>query len=136
MGISDIIDGLVARNLGLVTKAGALLDPLVDKVIVIGSLVYFIATIPMSNIIVPWIVLVVILRELLITELRSLGSVHGANMWGKLKTLGQNLCVISLLFLPFYPQIEQAVVALVYVMVALTILSGIIYLLEAGTSRQ
>ncbi len=59
-GISDVLDGYIARNFDMKTKLGALLDPLADKIVVFTILISF----AHKGIIPNWIVLALGLKEL------------------------------------------------------------------------
>ena len=87
--ITDIIDGYLARKWNLVSVAGAFLDPLADKLMVVTVLVMCIP----HNWLPAWLVAVLICRELTITGLRSIavseGLVLPASLLGKFKTATQ-----------------------------------------------
>src|ERR687889_803091 len=92
-GLTDALDGYFARLLGQSTVIGRQLDPLVDKVIVSGGFIYLL-TVEGTGL-APWMVTLIVTRELLIQWLRSLlegsGEAFGARSAGKLKTLFQCL---------------------------------------------
>ncbi|MCK9216377.1 MAG: CDP-alcohol phosphatidyltransferase family protein [Firmicutes bacterium] len=60
-GITDLMDGFIARKLDQVTKIGTILDPLADKMVLISVLTVFV----IKNKIEAWILLVMFLKELL-----------------------------------------------------------------------
>ena len=96
--ITDIVDGYLARKWDLVSPAGAYLDPLADKLMVITVLIMLI---PLAR--VPaWLVALLLCRELSITGLRSIASTLGialpADTLGKLKTSYQSTSLGMLLF--------------------------------------
>ncbi|MBM3335195.1 CDP-diacylglycerol--glycerol-3-phosphate 3-phosphatidyltransferase [Candidatus Sumerlaeota bacterium] len=98
--LTDIYDGKIARKRGLVSNFGRLMDPLADKLLVIGAFIAFVdlAFFP------AWFVIVILLREFLITGLRTLGSVQGrvipADTWAKQKTIWQMVTIfLALVFL-------------------------------------
>lgn len=97
--ITDGLDGYLARRLGQATAVGRQLDPLVDKVMVSAALIYLL-TVKGSGL-APWMVTVIVVRELLIQGLRSLlegrGQAFGAKWSGKLKTLFQCLAICAIL---------------------------------------
>jgi len=98
--LTDYYDGRIARARNLVTNFGKLLDPVADKVLVIGALVILMST---PGLHIPaWAVVIIIAREFLITGARSLaastGTVIGANIWGKTKAVIQMVYVF--VFLP------------------------------------
>lgn len=114
---TDMLDGYVARKKKLTSRAGAVLDPLADKLLVCGALIFL-----MKNGIDAWVVYVIIAREFLITGLRTLTeTIIVASMWGKAKTFVQMLAIgWALIGLPYLDQV-------MLVTVAITILSGLQY---------
>ncbi len=104
-GLSDILDGYLARKYNLVTDFGKLMDPLADKIFIVTM---FITALEIKSIPMPaWIVIIIICREFLVTGLRLLavskGEVIAADGWGKLKTFLQMMILIicGLLWLDF-----------------------------------
>ena len=65
-GITDIIDGRLARALGVESKLGKLLDPLADKILVLSALISFITL----DLVYAWIVILIILRDVVVTGIR------------------------------------------------------------------
>lgn len=98
--ITDFIDGYLARKWNQVTEFGKFLDPLADKVLVIGSFVTFILLNEQVEI---WMVFLIVLRDMLITFLRYLGIMQGKTVkttqMGKLKTVFQMGAIAILLSL-------------------------------------
>ncbi len=122
--LTDALDGHLARKHNLVTNFGKLMDPLADKLLVISALVAMIET----GIVPAWIVIVVISRELAITGFRQLaveqGKVIAASKLAKFKTISQMVFIIYAL-LGYFPLFNMP---LMFIMVALTALSGIEYI--------
>lgn len=90
---SDVLDGYLARRGNHVTAFGRIADPFVDKVLVLGAMV-FLAVMPWSRAWFPaWIVVVILAREFLVTGLRgyveSLGRQFPADWLGKVKMFTQ-----------------------------------------------
>lgn len=90
---SDVLDGWLARRNNLITAFGRIADPFVDKVLVMGAMV-FLAVMPWSRHWFPaWIVVVVLAREFLVTAIRgyveSLGAQFPADWLGKVKMFTQ-----------------------------------------------
>ena len=90
---SDVLDGWLARRGNQVTAFGRIADPFVDKVLVLGAMV-FLAVMPWSRSWFPaWIVVVILAREFLVTGIRgyveSLGSQFPADWFGKVKMVTQ-----------------------------------------------
>ena len=88
---SDAVDGKIARKFNAISTFGKFLDPIADKLLVLGVLCAFIEIGFVSA--VP--VLLILAREFLITGLRlgamSKGEVVAANWWGKVKTICQGI---------------------------------------------
>jgi CDP-diacylglycerol--glycerol-3-phosphate 3-phosphatidyltransferase len=98
-GITDYVDGEIARRYGMVTDFGKLMDPLIDKVMTAAA---FVSLVPLGAI-PAWVAIVVISREFLITGLRLLAGsknrVLAADPIGKHKTAWQFATVIFFLVL-------------------------------------
>lgn len=136
--LSDWFDGYIARRFNQATVLGRQLDPLVDKVTVIAVLVHLAAT-PHSGV-RPWMVSVILARELIIQALRShLESASvgfGAKMAGKLKMAVQCFAIIAVLVLFRQGQAENTDLTLIrdgllWLAVILTVYSGGAYLVRA-----
>jgi CDP-diacylglycerol--glycerol-3-phosphate 3-phosphatidyltransferase len=88
---TDWLDGYWARKYGQVTTLGRVFDPFVDKIIICGAFIYLAAT-PGSGM-VPWMAVVVVGREMLVTALRGFieqqGGDFSARAAGKLKMVFQ-----------------------------------------------
>jgi CDP-diacylglycerol--glycerol-3-phosphate 3-phosphatidyltransferase len=141
---TDWIDGYWARKYNQVTKVGRVFDPFVDKVIICGTFV-FLAAEPASGI-VPWMAVVVMGREMLVTGLRSFieqaGGDFSASFSGKLKMLLQCIAVgASLLALHFFSVggasnvpiwLSWTVTISVWIAMLSTIQSGVEYIFAAA----
>jgi CDP-diacylglycerol--glycerol-3-phosphate 3-phosphatidyltransferase len=95
--LTDVLDGYLARKLGVVSVLGKLIDPLADKLIVMACLVW---TVKMERM-PAWAVIVLLAREFSVTALRSVAASEGviisAGREGKTKTALQMLGIILLL---------------------------------------
>jgi CDP-diacylglycerol--glycerol-3-phosphate 3-phosphatidyltransferase len=140
-GLTDFIDGEVARRYGTVTNFGKLMDPLVDKIMMAAA---FISLVPLKA--VPaWAATTVVARDFLITGLRLMASANGkvlpAERLGKAKTSWQVVTVIFFLALLSASELRyadegstwwfrawhEAGPVLVWITVALTLYSGLGY---------
>src|SRR5262249_30670072 len=138
-GLTDFIDGEIARRYGVITNFGKLMDPLVDKIMVAAA---FISLVPLKA--VPaWAATTVVARDFVITGLRLMASAKGqvlpAERLGKQKTSWQIVTVVFFLGLLSIVELRYAsetstwwVLAwheagpvLVWITVALTIYSGV-----------
>src|SRR5208282_3901802 len=95
--ITDLLDGYLARKLGVVSVLGKFLDPLADKLIVMASLVWMV---PMGRI-PAWVVVLLLGRDIAVTGLRSVAASEGvviaAGEEGKAKTALQMIGIICLI---------------------------------------
>ena len=85
-GLTDLLDGYLARRYHWISDFGALMDPLADKIFVTGTMLMAVE----YRIIPAWIAIAVLFREFMVTGLRTLAAkkqiVIAADRWGKLKT--------------------------------------------------
>ncbi len=95
--ITDGVDGYLARRRGQITTLGMLLDPLADKLMVTAAFILLVAYNP--GIVAPWMAVLVIGREFLVSGLRSIAASEGftieASEIGKLKTVIQIVSVVA-----------------------------------------
>jgi CDP-diacylglycerol--glycerol-3-phosphate 3-phosphatidyltransferase len=138
-GLTDFIDGEIARRYGIITNFGKLMDPLVDKIMMAAA---FISLVPLKA--VPaWAATTVVARDFLITGLRLMASARGqilpAERLGKQKTSWQIITIIFFLALLSMAELRyanensiwwvrawtEAGPVLVWITVALTIYSAL-----------
>jgi CDP-diacylglycerol--glycerol-3-phosphate 3-phosphatidyltransferase len=97
--LTDYLDGALARRWNLVTSFGILMDPLVDKVLNASAFIFLVVYADLP----PWVVIVIIAREFLITGLRLLAGNKGvilpAEQLGKHKTIWQMMTIFFFLIL-------------------------------------
>ncbi|HZI32426.1 MAG TPA: CDP-diacylglycerol--glycerol-3-phosphate 3-phosphatidyltransferase [Candidatus Binatia bacterium] len=147
-GVTDFLDGRIARSRGLITNFGILMDPLADKIMTCSAFIAFVEGThlhPDAPVKVgAWMVVVIVARELAITGLRLLAAsknvVLAAERYGKHKTISQIVTIIALLvvdachewpaglqhlFAPWTPLFSKI---MLWVTVVLTAMSGLIYL--------
>jgi CDP-diacylglycerol--glycerol-3-phosphate 3-phosphatidyltransferase len=125
--ITDVLDGYLARKLGVVSVLGKFLDPLADKLIVMAALVWLV---PMGRI-PAWVVVLLLAREISVTGLRSVAASEGvvisAGHEGKTKTALQMIGIVALILgYPYhlsYLGIDLGVVDMVRVGEMLVLLS-------------
>lgn len=145
-GVTDFLDGHIARRQRLITNFGILMDPLADKIMVCSAFIAFVGL----GWIAAWMVVIIVARELAITGLRLLAAsrnvVLAAEGYGKHKTISQIVAIIAILVLHSYDQWGAAgratfgaeiygapwafwfTEAAKWVAVALTLVSGWLYL--------
>jgi phosphatidylglycerophosphate synthase len=165
--LTDLLDGYLARRWQVESAFGRIMDPFCDKVLVIGAFVYlagprFIipSDVPdgvqeylelnMITGVYPWMVAIILARELLVTgvrgELESGGAAFGANIFGKAKMLLQSITVPVILGITYwldpmttpeaYPWLTWPRDVLVYATVIVTALSGIPYVAQATRAMR
>jgi CDP-diacylglycerol--glycerol-3-phosphate 3-phosphatidyltransferase len=140
-GVTDFVDGEIARRYEHITNFGKLMDPLVDKIMIAAA---FISLVPLKAI-PAWAATTVVARDFLITGLRLMASAQGhvlpAERLGKQKTSWQVVTVIFFLALLSASELRygnegstwwlrawnQAGPILVWITVALTLYSGLGY---------
>jgi CDP-diacylglycerol---glycerol-3-phosphate 3-phosphatidyltransferase len=141
--LTDWLDGWWARKFNQMSAVGRALDPLTDKVL-IGSAFLFLIPVLEAGV-APWMVAVMIARELLITGIRgiveSTGAKFGADWFGKLKTILQCVVLVAVLLLltcrqeawlgEFDPALQRSYRVLLYAMLVATVGSGVQYLVKA-----
>lgn len=95
--LTDYLDGYFARKRNLASSFGMIMDPIADKVLVLGSFLAFVE----MRIIPAWMVAVVALREFMVTGVRMFalgrGKVLVAKTAGKHKTMSQMLTIFLIL---------------------------------------
>jgi CDP-diacylglycerol--glycerol-3-phosphate 3-phosphatidyltransferase len=140
-GLTDFIDGEIARRYAWVTNFGRLMDPLVDKIMIAAA---FISLVPLKAI-PAWVAITVVARDFLITGLRLMASAKGrilpAERLGKQKTSWQVITVVFFLTLLSVRELQfadeksawwlhawhEAGPVLVWITVVLTVYSGLGY---------
>jgi CDP-diacylglycerol--glycerol-3-phosphate 3-phosphatidyltransferase len=122
--LTDWVDGYLARSRGSITTFGKLMDPIADKLLVVAALVSLVSLDRLQA----WVAMVIIARELAVTMSRMAatgqGVVIAANRWGKVKTALQVLAIFLLIAVSGSPLWLDV---LVYVTVAVTVISGVEY---------
>lgn len=139
---TDVLDGYIARRYQLITQLGRILDPFVDKFITSGTFLFLLPH-PQSGV-TPWMVVIVLGREMLVTSLRGFLETQGADFSasasGKLKMFLQCAAATASL-LSMEPACAAWSVAglgfplardvLLWLMVAVTVWSGVDYVRRA-----
>lgn len=146
--LTDWLDGYLARRNNQVTALGRVLDPFVDKVLVCGAFVFFAGAGFVDSdgrnvtAVAPWMVVVIVGRELLVTGLRGFSEAQGrpfaADVFGKIKTITQMVTasVIMLCVAHAPPDETRSLFAgagevLLWLTIVTTSYSGLNYLYKA-----
>ncbi len=156
---TDFLDGYLARRWKVEGAFGRVVDPFVDKVLVLGSFIFFAGknftgpwtgangtTQNLTTItgVVPWMVVVILARELLVTSLRgsmeNSGEAFGAQLSGKLKMGFQSVTILVILLFVNYRDrlsgdaLREATLfrdVCIWGTVAITAISGLLYVRRA-----
>jgi len=139
--LTDMIDGKIARKYGLVTDFGKFMDPLADKFLVFSALLGILTNGYFSDLrtVFVWAAAIVIFRELAVTSIRLVaagksGMVIAASWLGKIKTVTQMTCIVTVLLepviFPFALFREHHLLSYITIaaMTVMTLWSGIDYL--------
>ena len=140
--VTDWLDGYFARKQGISSTLGRNLDPLVDKVLICGGYI-FLQPVEYAEL-APWMVTLVVARELIITSLRSFlenrGATFGADWLGKIKMVLQCAALLAVFITlearDCCPDVAAVLfglqVGLIYAMLLATASSGLQYLWRAA----
>lgn len=143
---TDFLDGKIARKYNMVTDLGKLLDPIADKLLILFALFLVVE----ANLIPVGFGAfcggIIIGRELLISAVRQIAASKGviiqANIYGKIKTFVQDialpmlmLCkmettIVEIFSQSFFNVYQIASWSLVAVATLLTLISGVVYLVQ------
>ena len=140
-GLTDMLDGKIARKYNLITDFGKFIDPLADKFMVISSQIAILVWMLLRGdvtlaLVFVWVVLIILLRELGVTSLRLVvagnsGIVVAASMLGKIKTVSQMAGTVVILLepmIPFFSENHILSYAVMAIMAFTTVFSGLDYL--------
>lgn len=157
-GLTDFLDGRIARQRNLITNFGVLMDPLADKILTCSAFIALVErhmqNIPDAGLMLgslalrpqveAWMVVIIVARELAITGLRLLAAsknvVLAAERYGKHKTVSQVVAIIALLVMEAYvewwpwlqgllkPWAPTFAMLVLWLTVILTATSGLVYL--------
>ena len=137
--LTDMLDGKIARKYNMITDFGKFMDPIADKLLICAAYTVFVQL----GICSAWVVILILAREFAVTSLRMIaagsGKVIAANYWGKVKTASQMAVTILVLILMevgswgvLPPNFPSAIICsvLIWISVALTVVSGAVYLVQ------
>ena len=157
--VTDFLDGYLARRWRVEGAFGRIVDPFVDKILVLGSFIFFggknfvVQQVPAPGLpqvlvtvtgVAPWMVVLILGRELLVTSLRGIGEAAGANFGarfsGKAKMVLQSATILMILLYVNYLEHQSRVVeqaahvvrdVFIWATILITLLSGLSYVRNA-----
>ncbi len=146
---SDYLDGMLARTLGAGSRLGQFLDPLADKILVIGT--FSVLAIRIPEVVPWWAVVVILLRDLAVTAMRSWAESRGRSLRtsgaARAKTAAQLTFLILMLVVLIGTSIPGAVgraaqtlvdssvlFVLLIIVVLITVATGVMYFIRQDYS--
>lgn len=154
--VTDALDGYLARKWNATSQFGRVMDPFADKILVVGAFIIlagpaFLWSTPLSpdsphvtylaSGVPPWIAIIILARELLITSLRAVlesqGRDFSASSTGKLKMVAQSIAVPLILLLLGVADVSPGtparviILSVAYTTAFITLLSGVPYVIRA-----
>ncbi|MCS7306601.1 MAG: CDP-diacylglycerol--glycerol-3-phosphate 3-phosphatidyltransferase [Thermoguttaceae bacterium] len=138
---TDWLDGWYARRYGQITFLGRILDPFADKVIICGAFIFLLVARPLVEMpwgLRPWMVVVIVGREMFVTAVRSFLEQRGVDFsarWsGKWKMFLQSVAIIAALCYLSWPEapalaqwLPGMVLLTLWAAVIQTVVSGLLY---------
>lgn len=137
-GLTDWLDGYIARKFNLSSNFGAFLDPLADKILVAGVLIMLVEHYRTLWITIP--AMIIICREIMVSGLRewmaSKGQRHKVSVAfiGKLKTTFQMGSIMGFMLLPIYGWLQWPSKVGIWIATLLTVISMGMYFYDARRS--
>ncbi len=126
---TDGLDGYIARARQSVTSFGRVMDPIADKLLIVAALISLVSL----DRVAAWVAMVIIAREFAVSGLRIWTGQQGVSIpsspLGKLKTVVQVAAVLALIAAS--DPDAAWVLVLLYVAVAITVVSGLQYFVFA-----
>jgi cardiolipin synthase len=136
-GVTDVLDGIIARRFGQKTSIGAALDPIADKLMMTSSIVILsLPQMEFHNTVPRWLMIVIIFRDVFIvvvslTVVLSIGwRVFRPSIYGKASTVMQVLTVLLVLFANWQHVVVPELTIVFYMTGLMTAFSGIHYLVR------
>ena len=138
-GVTDALDGLIARRAGQRTSLGAWLDPMADKLLLVTTfIVLTLPGIPLTNHIPLWLTVVVISRDIVIVGVVAIVNLavgprtFRPSMWGKLATATYIVTSIVVMYFNYQGYPSSLVAVFVYLSLAITLVSSFHYIFHAA----
>ena len=137
-GLTDALDGLLARVLNQKSKLGSVLDPIADKLLINTSFM----TLAVMKCLPGWLAMVVVTRDLLIIlgvmaiYMVDHKLIFSPTLIGKSTTLIQMVTILLALFRLFFHGISLYLLVFIWLTTCLTIISGLHYIYQAAKLRD
>lgn len=129
-GLTDVLDGFIARKFNFITNFGKLIDPLADKATQISTLIALL----FAGIIPNWILIVVFIKETIMIAgasfLYGKQLVVSSRWYGKLATVVFYIAIVASLIINYFNIAYHIDIYIYYVALALTIFALVMYFRE------
>jgi cardiolipin synthase len=136
-GITDALDGLIARRAGQRTSLGAWLDPMADKLLLVTTFVVLtLPAIPLTHHLPLWLTVLVISRDVVIVGVVAIVNMaigprtFQPSVWGKLTTATYIVTSVVVMFFNYRGQPSMLVDLFIWLSLTLTLISGVDYFLK------
>jgi cardiolipin synthase len=136
-GVTDALDGLIARRAGQRTSLGAWLDPMADKLLLVTTFVVLtLPQIPLTNHIPLWLTVIVISRDVVIVGVVVVVSLamgprtFKPSMWGKLATATFILTSVIIMYYNYRREQSLVVDLFIWISLTLTVISAADYFMK------
>jgi cardiolipin synthase len=136
-GLTDALDGLIARRAGQRTSLGAWLDPMADKLLLVSTfIVLTLPGIPLANHLPLWLTVLVISRDVVIVGVVAIVNLaigprtFRPSIWGKMATATFIVTSVAVMFYNWRRETSIVVEAFVWLSLALTVISSGDYFLK------
>jgi cardiolipin synthase len=136
-GVTDVLDGLIARRFGQKTSIGAVLDPIADKLLMTSSiLILSLPQMEFLNLVPRWLMVLIIFRDVfmlvvsLVVVLMAGFRVFTPSPYGKASTAMQVTTVIAVLYMNWRHLAVPELSVLFYMTGLMTVFSGLHYLVR------
>ena len=136
-GVTDALDGLIARRAGQRTSLGAWLDPMADKLLLVTTfIVLTLPSLPLANHIPLWLTVVVISRDIVIVGVVAIVNLavgprtFRPSIFGKLATATYIVTSVVVMYFNYLGRPSVIVDLMVWLSLALTLISSADYFLK------
>ena len=136
-GVTDALDGLIARWTGQRTSLGAWLDPMADKFLLVTTFIILtLPWIPLTNHLPLWLTVLVISRDIVIVGVVAIVNLavgprtFRPSLWGKMTTATFIVTSVVVMFYNWRRESSLVIAAFVWASLALTVVSSADYFLK------
>jgi cardiolipin synthase len=136
-GLTDALDGLIARRAGQRTSLGAWLDPMADKLLLVSTfIVLTLPSLPLANHLPVWLTVLVISRDIVIVGVVAIVNLavgprtFRPSLWGKVTTATFILASVAVMYFNYRGETSVIVDLVVWASLALTVISSADYFLK------